>query len=141
MRLETEGLDELIADLEKVMDLPEQVKDDMLNAEADVVVQAQKEEIESLGLVDTGQLRDSITRNRKVSVSKNGIGKYLDIYPQGTRENGVRNAEVGFILEYGAPKKEIKEYHWMRSANEKSTEAAVEAAAGVYDKFLKKNNL
>lgn len=150
MRLETEGLEELLGDLKKVMELPDRVQEDMLNAEADVVVQAQKDMIERLGLTDSFQLRDSIARNRKVSSdSKNGIGKYLDIYPQGTRERGKegkrkkygRNAEVGFIYEYGAPERKIKAYNWMKSANEKSEEQAVEEAAGVYDEFLKKNNL
>lgn len=141
MKLETDGLDQLIADMEKVMELPDRVQEDMLNAEADVVVRAQRDELTSQNLVNTGQLRESIARNNKVKTDgKGGIGKYLDIYPQGTRNDGVRNAEVGFILEYGAPGRKLKAYHWMKSANEKSTEKAVEAAAGVYDEFLKKVN-
>lgn len=140
MRLEVDGLDGLCADLEKVMELPERIQLDMLNAEADVIVEAQKAEIESLGLVDTGQLKKSIARTDKVKAD-GGLGKCMDIYPQGTREDGVRNAEVGFIYEYGAKEKKIKAYHWMKTANEKSAGEAVEAAAGVYDDFLKKNNL
>lgn len=136
-----EGLAEFMDDLKNVMDLPEEVQLEMLNAEADVVVEAQKREIESLGLEDTGQMKKSIARTAKLQSSKTGIGKYLDVYPQGTREDGVRNAEIGFIHEFGAPKRHIRASGWMEKANEKCATEAVGAAEEVYDNFLKKNNL
>lgn len=137
MKLEIEGLDELIGGLENIMDLPRTVQRDMLNAEADIVVRAQKEEIESLGLVDSGQLKASIARERDIKTDR--LGVCMDIYPQGTRADGIRNAEVGFIHEYGAPQKKIKASGWMKKANEKCADEAVEAAADVYEKFLQDN--
>lgn len=141
-RVEMDGLSELMESLENIMDLPDDVQLDMLNAEADVVVEAQKKEIENLGLEDTGQLKQSIARTAKLQTNKtDGMGRYLDIYPQGTREDGVRNAEVGFIHEFGAPHRNIRASGWMETANEKCATEAVEAAEEVYNKFLEKNNL
>ncbi|MCM1190743.1 MAG: hypothetical protein NC541_15820 [bacterium] len=140
MYIEVGGLDDLIEGLDNIMDLPEDVQREMLDAEADVVVRAQKEEIESLKLVDSGQLKASIAREHEVKLlNSGGMGMHMDIYPQGTREDGTRNAEVGFIHEYGAPKRHIKASAWMRNANEKCAEKAVEAAVDVYEKFLQKS--
>lgn len=136
-RINVEGLDSLIDDFRKIADLPEAVQLEMLHAEADIVVKAQKEQIDSLGLRDTGQLRESIAREKGSDRGK----VYLDIYPQGTRENGVRNAEVGFIHEFGAKKKKIKASKWMESANEKCATEAVNAAEAVYHGFLDKNGM
>ena len=139
-RVDVEGLNGLIDDFEKIIRLPEAVIMEMLHAEADVVVKAQKQEIEALGLKDTGQMKDSIARNVKRR-SDSGVGKYLDIYPQGTRDDGVRNADVGFIHEFGAPRKKIPASGWMESANEKCAEEAVSAAEAVYHDFLDKNGM
>jgi hypothetical protein len=133
-----EGLDDLIADLEKVRDLPDDVMEEMLDAEAEIVIKAHKSELESRGMRRTGQLIGSIGATNKIS---RGFSHSVDVYPQGTRDDGVRNAEVGFILEYGAPKKHIPASNWMEQANEGCADKAVEAAGAVYDEFLKKNNL
>ena len=145
-RLEVEGLDGLIDDFEALAALPEEIIADMLNAEADVVEEAQKAEIKLLGLVDTGQLVESIRRTGKV-VAVRGE-KTLHVYPQGVRLDGKRNAEIGFIHEYGAPhnkaanwKKGIRPSKWMKNANEKCGTEAVERAAEVYDTYLKSKNL
>lgn len=134
--MEIEGLDDLIGDLDKIADLPEEVQMEMLHAEADVVVKAQKEMIDSLDLRDTGQLRDSIARKKG-----SGAGVSLDIFPQGIRDDGIRNAEVGFIHEFGAPVRHIKASGWMERANEECADEAAGHAEEVYDQFLKKNNL
>ena len=145
-RLEVEGLDGLIDDFEALAALPEEVISDMLNAEADVVEEAQKAEIKLLGLVNTGQLVESIRRTGKV-VAVRGE-KTLHVYPQGVRSDGKRNAEIGFIHEYGAPHGKgktgnggIKASKWMKNANEKCVAEAVERAAEVYDTYLKSKKL
>ena len=46
-RLEFDGLDTLMADLDSLAHLPDRVAEDMLNAEADVLVSAQRAEISS----------------------------------------------------------------------------------------------
>jgi hypothetical protein len=133
-----EGIDELIADLEKVTDLSGDAMESMLDAEAAVVTKAHKKELESLGLRRTGQLIASVAEGNR---SQRGFSHEIDVWPQGTRSNGVRNAEVGFILEYGAPKKHLPALNWMKSANEGCEDEAVEAASDAYDKFLKEHNL
>lgn len=138
-KLEIDGITEMMESLENIMDLPDDVQFEMLNAQADVVVEAHKKEIEAIGLEDTGQLKRSISRTRKLQIDD--LGQYLEIYPQGIRDDGVRNTEVGFIHEFGAPNRGIKASNWMENANEKCAEEAVGAAAQVYYQFLEQNNL
>lgn len=138
-QLTINGLDSLMDDLEAVAELPDSVASEMLNKQADVVVKAQKSQISSIGLVDTGMLKRSIRKSD--SIKKTGSSRSMEVYPDGTRPNGVRNAEVGFIHEYGAKNKHIPAKKWMQQANESCAEKAAEAAREVYDEFLKSKNL
>ena len=141
--------------------------EDMLDAGSKVVVEAQKRKILSLGLVDTGKLMKSIKAFPKVGGTKNGWKRYVLVYPSGKHgsrnrrtvtkaykqsKHGrtytyggdvktVTNSEVGFIQEFGAPKKGIKAKQWMRKANEESADAMVKAEFEVYDRWLKSKNL
>ena len=132
------GLDELMNDLEAVAELPDSVAVEMLNKQADVIKEAHTSKINELDLVDTGQLRDSID---KTAVRSSGGSRYLEVYPQGIRKNGVRNAEVGYIHEYGAPGRHIPAKNWMQNANEGCADETTQAAAEVYDNYLKSKNL
>ena len=138
-RLTVDGLEDLIEDMKAIVELPDEVALKMLGAEADVIEKAQKSQICSLGLVDSGQLAGSIQRTGKLQFSRGE--RVMHIYPQGVRQNGVRNAEVGFIHEYGAARRHIRASRWMQKANENAADAAVERASEVYDAFLKSNNL
>ncbi|MBP3701698.1 MAG: hypothetical protein J6I64_07395 [Lachnospiraceae bacterium] len=149
-RITMDGLDAMIEDLESIMELPDKVVMEMLNAEADVVEKAQKDKLKKFGLIgrkEGGQLINSIRRTKKLT--KKNLEKAIFVYPQGVRRgSGIRNAEVGFILEYGAPHKKaangkggISPTHWMKQANEECAEEAVEKAAQVYDNYLKQHNL
>ncbi len=137
-RLSVKGLDELMNDLEAVAELPDGIVYEMLNKQADVVKKAHVNKINELDMVDTGQLRDSI---EKTSAKSSGADHYLEVYPQGTRNNGVRNAEVGFYHEYGVPYKHIAAKSWMYNANEECAEETTEAAREVYDNYLTSKNL
>lgn len=76
-----------------------------------------KSSIGRKGLVDTGQLKDSIKPSK---VKAEGSARYVEVYPHGTRKKtgkqkkGVRNAEVGFVLEYGTSSTPAA--HWMSDA-------------------------
>lgn len=61
------------------------------------------------------------------------------VYPQGTNERGNRNAEVAFINEFGKHGQPARPF--IKTANEEAADTAVEAAAKVYDKYLKSKNL
>ena len=65
-------------------------------------------------------------------------GKCVYVSFKGTA-HGNRVAEIAFINEFG--KKNQPPRPFISTANEKHAEAAVEAAAKVYDEYLKKNNL
>ena len=140
---ETDGLSDLILSLEEIAEMPDSVMEDMLMAGGEIIKQGQKESIQSLGLVDSGRLRDSIQAVPKFQSRKK---RHVLVYPQGTHhvsKNGLetRNAEVGFIHEFGAQGAGIEASQWMRAANEKHIDRAVDAEADVYDKFLKSKNL
>lgn len=137
---ELSGLEVLELDLEELAGVPDCVIEEMLTAEGDVVSAAQKRKLAQLGMVDTGQLSDSITVNRKVR-KKNGA-QYITVFPKGKRRDSrSTNGEVGFINEYGAAEWKIKPGQWMRQANEESAGEAVQAAEAVYERWLKEKGL
>lgn len=145
--IETDGIDALLRDLMGVAVLPDSVAAEMLEAEAKVVVKSQQDSARKAGLVDTGKMIESIRPGKTVKASD---GTYLDVYPQGThhtyrsRDSGkkaVRNAEVAYVHEFGAPQRGIKATEFISKANAAAADEATAAAAEVLDKFLKSNNL
>lgn len=131
------GLDDLMLSLTEVIELPDETAEEMLEAEAEVVEEAQRYTGMRMGVHRTGVNLSSIRRG-KMKRGKDG-GRAMYVTPQGTNENGVRNAEVAFINEFGKRGQPARPF--IKSANEEAAEAAVEAAAEVYDKFLKSKNL
>ena len=65
------GLDELILSLEEVAQLPDSVKDEILNAQADVVVQAQRQKARAYGVHRTGLTVEKIGKG-KPKTTKDG---------------------------------------------------------------------
>lgn len=136
------GLDQLRLSLEEIADIPEGVLLEMLSAQGEVVKQGQERRLAGMKWKDesTGQLARSIQVSGKL---KRGAGApALYVYPQGVRRDGkTRNAEVGFLQEYGAPRRGVEGRQWMRLANEESAEEAVRAAAEVYSRWLEGEGL
>ena len=133
------GYDELILSMQEVANLPDEVLDEMLNAQADIVVDAQRKQAEAMGVVDTGLTLRSIKKG-KVKVKK-GV-RSIFITPSGTRKRGkkrVRNAEIAFVNEFG--KKKQKARPFIRTANEMSAQATTQAAADVLDRYYTSKNL
>lgn len=131
------GLDDLMLSLQDVADLPETVQDAMLDAQANVVLQAQQSAAQAIA--DTGQtarsLRKSKPRTRK------GV-RSISITFAGSRKRGdttTRNAEIAFVNEYG--KKGVPARNFIRKANEQSAAASTQAAASVYDQYLQSKGL
>lgn len=131
------GLDDLMLSLQDVADLPETVQDAMLDAQANVVLQAQQ--LAAQAIADTGQtarsLRKSKPRTRK------GV-RSISITFAGSRKRGdttTRNAEIAFVNEYG--KKGVPARNFIRKANEQSAAASTQAAASVYDQYLQSKGL
>lgn len=142
MGMELSGFDELGLTLEEIADLPDDVLLEMLEAEGEVVRAAQEKRLRGLSFKDsTGQLEASIGITHKLKRDRAGI-KGISVYPMGMRRGKkTRNAEVGFILEHGAPRRGIPPNQWMRVANEESATEAVAAAEEVYEAYLKGKGL
>lgn len=141
--LKTDGIDALSLDLSELAYLPDRVVADMLQAEADVILSAQRAEIESQwkGPYSLGISAKSI---RKGSVKKGKDGYSISIYPQGSRKRGkktVRNAEIAFINEYGAPKRNIRARPALKSAIARKEDEAAAAGEKVYQAYLDSKNL
>ena len=146
---------QLMLDMQQIAEIPEDVIDEMLQAGSKVGVEAMRRSLRRMGLVKTGQLADSLVAVRKVG--KDGR-IYYRAYPKGRRKsensaltvasirrvNPLRshakpptNNEVGFVLEFGAPKRGIEARQWMRTANEESADDVVAAEFKIYDDWLK----
>ena len=128
--------------MENIANLSDEVARDMLEAEARVVIREQK----SRAPRNTGALAGSIKAS-KMKRDRNGA-RCMYVYPQGLhhtyiqrgtgRTIKVRNAEVGFIHEYGAPQRGIRAQGWVSASNAAAENEAVEEAGKVYDNFIKK---
>lgn len=165
------GIEGLTLSYEEFTQIPDEIVEEMLEAGSKVVVEAHKAKIRELGLISEAErpihLVDSIKAFHKAGGAQNGWQRYVLVYPagkHGTRKRrlvtkeykrskhgrtytyggdvkDVTNSEVGFIQEYGAPKKGIRAKQWMRLANEECAKAMVDAEFEVYDRWLKSKNL
>ena len=160
-KFNTIGLDDLQMSFEEWANFPDEVKDEILEAGATVAIKALKQSISSLGIIDTKQLHASI-KATKPKTDKYG-NRILYVYPQGTRKKissgtklshvsirgriksgtgkKTRNADVGFIMEFGAPHRGIPARQWMRTAIERNADEIVEAERKVYDGWLNSKGL
>ena len=134
--LEAVGLDELMLSMTEIAEIPDSVQDAMLNAQADIVVNAQKSSAVAYGVRKTGITLGAI---KKGNVKNTKSGKTIYVYPRGTNADGNRNGEVAFINEYG--KKNQTARPFIKDANEKSASATTAAAMKIYDAWLKSKNL
>jgi len=135
--LSTNGLDEYIFSLEELSQIPDSVIDEMLNAEAKVIKKGQEQTASSM--LRGKYYRGGVVSGIRVGKPKrtNG-GRAVYVTFNGT-QHGNRIAEIAFVNEFG--KKNQPARPFIREANEKNADAAVDAAAEVYDKHLKSKNL
>lgn len=152
-RFDTQGLDELLADMKKQGELVGEVADKMLMAGAEEVKNAWRASAERNQLRDSGDMIESIGFPRKPKTA--GDVRTIDIYPQGRDRKGVRNAEKAFILNYGtagsnslnAQRKRKKQdkrkgpgipaTHWVDDADKASGEPVMAAMERIWDEHLK----
>lgn len=141
MRVDLEGLDGLCLSMSEIEEIPDDIQDAMLNAQADIAIPAQKAKAISYGVVDTGLVSSSI---RKTKPKRGKNGRCIYVYPHGSRKRGkkgkiTRNAEIAFIAEYGRRKQKARPF--IRDANEACAEQTTQAAAKIYDAWLKSKKL
>ena len=124
------GLDDVMKEMMSHQQAAEAAIPEMLNAGADILIKTQKGEIQSMKLVDTGDMMKSI-KGGKIKKDKDG-NSYIDVYPKGKDRKGVRNAEKAFIAEYGTSK--LPARPWMRTANAKCSDEITEKEKEIWDK-------
>ena len=134
------GLDELALSLREIAEIPEDIQDEMLRSQGDIVAQAQRESAQRYGIQRTGTLIRSI-KPGKVKLDKHG-NRVLYVTPVGSRVRGGKkttNTEIAFLNEYGTRGQRARPF--MRDANERSAEAATQAAADIYYRWQESRGL
>lgn len=131
-RFELDGIDEMLTEMRRMGELTGDVATAVLQAGAEGVKRAWREAAERKGLVDTGDMLESI--GFPAMPRSAGDVKYIDIYPQGKDHKGIRNAEKAFVLHYGTSK--IPATRWVDLADELSEGYAVPAMQKVWDEYL-----
>ncbi len=76
---------------------------------------------------DGGQLAASIVVKGPYTSATEG--RYCDVFPDGVRKDGERNAEVGFVNEYGRSHMDAKP--WMRPTLERHADEIASAITNV----------
>lgn len=146
----TSGFSDLLKDLQGLADDTENIVEGMLDAGADVAVEAwrdgiQQEEhkirasdgkgyVNKRGYVDTGDMLQSVGR-----ASNTRKKNTAEIYPQGKDRKGVRNAEKAFILNYGTSSYQGSRF--VEDLEEKASPDIYAAMGNVMDDALKKHGL
>lgn len=145
MKIDFKGMDEVGLSFKELANTPDDVKREMVQAGSEVLIRAERRMITALGMVKTGQLRDSIAAKEKKKKDTSDIT--YTVYPKGNRKKvgkekkAATNAEVGFIHEYGLPSKNIAAKQWMAKAVKEATDDVVDAEMAIYDRYLKSLNL
>lgn len=136
------GLDGLILSLKEIEKIPDDIHDDILNAQADVVAAAQREKILAYGIYDGSSPVHVASSVKKGRVKIRKGERVLYVSPTGTRIRGkvkTRNAEIAFVNEFG--KRGQKARPAIADANEDSATATTQAGLRIYDAWLKSKNL
>jgi hypothetical protein len=129
----TLGIDRLYKDLSQVAKIPQKVQEDMVDAMADVVEEAQVFFAATMlqGPYYQGDVASSI---KKKKPRRTKSGPYVDVVFKGMA-HGTRVAEIAFVNEYG--KKSQPARPFIKTANTISDEPSKKAGFAVYDDWLK----
>ena len=131
-KLDLSGMDYMEAWLDHVSEVPRDVKADMLNAMADTVVRAQKEEAQALlqGPYNQGAVVASIKKNKPLT---EGTQPQIKVSFEG-EQHGNRLGEIAFVNEYGKVNQPARPF--IMIANAKSETEVVAEAAKIFLKFM-----
>lgn len=132
-RFDPGNIDKFALDFEEIAKMPDSVIDEMLMAEGEVIRKGQAASAASMlqGPHNKGGVENA-AKLGKVKRTANGKAVYVTF--AGT-QHGNRLAEIAFINEFG--KKNQSPRQFIRTANEKYAEEAVNAAGKIYDNYLK----
>ena len=127
-RFNTVGLEEVEKQFLKAGEAATKAVPLMLEAGAAVLIKAQQAEAQKLNI--SGRSRGALVKSIKADkVKGTNTSKYKEVYPQGIdrshTKKGVRNAEKGFVLEYG--RSNMPARPWIATANEQSADSVSNA--------------
>lgn len=127
-KFNTIGLDDIEKALLLESEKAKSAVPQMLKAGGEVLADAQKKEAKRLKIEFRGDLIKSIKVSKVKTTSK---GQSIEVAPTGKNSAGVRNAEVGFLNEYGTSRQEARP--WQSTANLKSEEEVHRAMKSVWE--------
>lgn len=139
------GIDELEATLQEIVEIPEDVVDEMLNAQADVLIDELQQRGRAYGVSPSEKLLKAIKRgkpkraksgNRQVVVAPRGTRTYV------TRKGDIRkrtNAEIAFLRNYGT--RHLKALPFWSDGVKVADRTMMRAAADVHDRWLRSKGL
>ena len=134
----TVGLEDVIEAFSRREQATTEAVPKMLQAGAAVLVEAQREEAQAMGLNETGGFVKSI---KATAVKGDSREKHIDVFPHGRAKHGndrkgdksnVRYATIGFVAEYGTSSQAARPY--MTVANDKAQSKVVEAQREVWER-------
>lgn len=126
----TVGFDEIEKEFLRQSEMATKAIPKMLEVGAGILVEAQKAEARALKVEDSGDLIKSIKAS-KVKVTS--MDTTITVSPTGKNHKGIRNAEVGFVNEYGTSDQPARP--WMETANMKSEEKVHQAMINVWEEL------
>lgn len=136
-KFNTVGLEDVERQFFQMSQAAEKAVPAMLDAGAEVIVKAQQAQARRLNI--SGRSRGALVRSIQADKTKgSGNSRYKEVYPHGIdrshTKKGVRNAEKGFVLEYG--RSNMPAQPWMATAN---AECADEVTEVMWEKWEEAN--
>lgn len=130
------GLKEIIEDFDKLIHFSDDMIDEMLDAEAKVMIAAEQATASTMleGPYNKGAVVRSIAQGNKRGTS---TGRYTDIIFKGT-QHGERLAAIAYINEFGKTNQPARPF--IMTAVNMAKDIAVDSAARVYEEFLRQCN-
>ena len=145
-RIEVNGFDAALGGLIDMADRLPDLRNAILEAEADVLEPAIRQAVASNGLALTGKLAASIGRSKGKSggipvIRIGPTGEHHRYMPSKGRNGIVTSGYVGYVYEYGLARRKIRPRAWLSGAVATARGPAFRAAETVYDNYLKDHNL
>ncbi len=131
-----DGLDDLALSLSEISEIPEDIQDEILNAQADILIPQIQERGRGYGVERSGMTLRSI---KKGKAKKGKNGRVLVVAPRGRNKKKVSYSEIAFLNNYGSRKQSARPF--FTDAVAVSEQTMHKAAERVYDRWLKSKNL
>lgn len=130
--LDLSGMDGFDEWIDHAVNLPKNVQAEMLNAMADVVVEAQRDEANAMlqGPYNKGAVAAAV---KKGNPATGGSNPSIKVTFEGT-QHGNRLGEIAFVNEYGKTNQPARPF--IMTANAKCETETTEAAAEIFYKYL-----